>query len=266
FSAFRGLTVTLYALLPPAPKDAQAGGDPQSAAKVRRDCALWERLASFDAALDAARGLLVNAGMDPANVLVKREETTHPTDFHLCLEGLVGMYDAVVLGRRGAEGLSRLFEEGTAERLLHSDTMLPCWVCRRFDPGRTGVLLCLDRSPGPNRLADHVAAMLQGDERHHVTLLHVRPRRGGEDDGHVFSQAARLLVDAGIPSERIRTKTLADGSPARAILREAEEGGYAAVAIGRKGEEPRGLRRLFSGSTGRALLRGLDGPALWFGG
>ena len=50
--------------------------------------------------------------------------------------------------------------------------------------------------------------------------------------------------------------------PAELILKQAEEGEFAAVAVGRTGGKPDGLRNIF-GSTSQTLLRKLEGAALW---
>ena len=61
--------------------------------------------------------------------------------------------------------------------------------------------------------------------------------------------------------ERIQSKVLKGSNPAQAILEEAHQGRYAAVAVGRTGASAAGLFSM--GSVSRALLSRLDKAALW---
>jgi hypothetical protein len=147
--------------------------------------------------------------------------------------------------------------------MLHAKFNFPLWLCRDVDYSRTGVLLCVDDSEAFRRMADHVGFILQGETRHAITLLRVMKKEGEQPEG-VFSDAIRILEDSGFPSRLIRTRLeIADDVPG-AILREANRGCYAAVAVGRTGMKKNGaLSRLFATSVTVALFRKLTGAALF---
>lgn len=264
-SDFSELKVTLFASLPAEPANWEKYDTYGSPDELR---AMRQKLCtSFTAALKTARSILERSGVAPCNIIEKSEPCAHTTDFHLALEGVAGLYDALVLGRRGVESLSQLFEESLTQRMFRTSLQLPCWACRRHESDRKNILLCVDGTPGPSRLADHISFILQRETAHAVTLFHVLPH-GQERDkaGMIFNEATELLVDGGFPMQRIRVRLAENSSPARAILDEAGSGRYAVVGIGRHCEDKSGLRRLFSGSTGRAVIKELGGAAIWFAG
>lgn len=266
FTDFSGLKVTLFASMPAKVTCWDDYSGFASLEDIEEMCATL--YSSFAQSMQQAHDLLVQGGMPPENITSKVEPCRHSTQLHLTLEGVVGRYDALVLGRRGIESLSRFLEDGLTERLYHSELMLPCWACRQHEPGRKNILLCMDRSPDPNLLADHIAFILDQDSTHDITLFHVLGSKEDERDvaSPVMNAAVDLLVDRGIPSPRIHIKFATNSSPAQAILHEAQEGQYAVVAIGRKGEAKHGLRSVFMSSTGKAVLRDLTGAAVLFGG
>lgn len=50
----------------------------------------------------------------------------------------------------------------------------------------------------------------------------------------------------------------------KAILKEADRGKYAAVALGRTGKGHTGLKKVFMGSVTEAMYKDLKHAALWF--
>lgn len=217
------------------------------------------------AALDTAAAMLREAGYAGDAVdakLILREVSTAQDILRECEQGL---YDAVVLGRRGQQGLEALMEQSVTCDILERAFVAPLWVCRRFEKGRQGVLLCLDGSDASLRMADHVGFMLREEPRHKVTLFTVLGQGplGPGDPGPLFAGALDILVENGVGPERVEALTAKGPAPARAILDEAGRGRYAVVATGRTGRGRGLLRRVFMGSSTQTLLRELDGAALW---
>lgn len=266
FSDFSNVRVTLFASLPSQSPTAPS----ESALESRKDILdMRAKLRdSFATALMESRAILEQAGMDPERIDEKSVPSIHSTDFHLALEGERGMYDVLVLGRRGLETFTQIFEDSTTERLLQNEELsLPCWACRQYRPGRKGILLCLDKAPGLSDLVEHVGSVCALAPDHDVTLFHVcGPREDRAVANSIFSETIELLAGRGVPGERVQV-AFAEGSvPARTILRKAQEGRYAAVALGRQGAPGHRIRKLFNGSTSKSLLCELTGAAAWFAG
>lgn len=215
--------------------------------------------------VDGALECLVEAGFGRDNLEAKTVVRSVSTAQDILREGDEGLYDALVLGRRGATRLMELMEESVSERVAFSDAACPLWVCRCPEAGRSGVLLCLDGSDASLRTADHVGYVVGGEPRHHVTLLRVlrNGRMGDESPGSMFLRARAILLENGVDPDRIHEKVVRGSSVPKAVLAEAGEGGYAAVAVGRTGRGRSLLRRLFMGSVGRAMLEELKGAVLW---
>ena len=255
--------VTLYTTVPQGPLvweeeknferlQEQAGGQDALQAKYRK-------------ALEAARQRLVRDGFSEDRI----ETKSTPRSFSKCMdiiqEGERGLYDAVVLGRRGIAGLESLIEHSLTTELHHEDVGCPVWVCRSPERGRKGVLLCLDGSKQSLRMADHVGFILEDERDHPVTLFQVqREAEPGPDPAKIFAKARKQLASNGFPEDMIQEKLVKAPRIAKTILAEAESGRYAVVAVGSTGSGHGFLQRMFLGSVSLTLLRELSGAALWF--
>lgn len=274
FEDLERIRVMLFASLPgnpesdatdiTTPSPATTSQAPPATATAERD----NLSASFAEALEKSRAILVQAGMPEQNIKHRVEACVRSVEFHLALEGAVGMYDALVLGRRGVESLSQLISESLTERLLATNIKIPCWACRHYQSDRHGILLCVDQSSRLVAMVRHVASICKENPGgSNVTLLHVRtPGEGQAEAEDVLQDARALLTDNGLGAESIRSLAVEDEVAARAILREADQGRFAAVAIGKQSATDTPQPFAVSGSTGRTLLRDLFGAALWFAG
>ena len=219
--------------------------------------------------LDEAKQWLVRMReFDPARIETKLAHPSRGTVPEIVEEAHNGLYDAVLLGRRGLSWVEQMFEDSVSHKMLWEDIDFPLWVCRMHQkdfPHR--LLLCADGSEESARVADHAGFMLRG-EPHEVTLLHVDGATDASeacrDADTCFSMAREALLETGFPAERIHEKSITATNAARAVAREAREGGYGAVAVGRRSShEPSALKLVFPGSTSVSLLRELHDIALW---
>lgn len=218
-------------------------------------------------ALAFAKRQLVRFGFDESLVETKLQTRKFSKAMDILQEGAKGHYDAVVLGRRGLSRFEEAFDESVSREVLEKGGELPLWVCRRPETGRRNVLVCVDGSENANRTADHVGFILGGESPHGVTLFMVRSgKEGGEGvEDAVFSKCREALLANGLPSERMEIKTVDSSGVAKAILKEAEKGMFAAVAVGRRSEaaEKGFFGRMFTGSVSTPLFKELEGAALW---
>lgn len=215
-------------------------------------------------ALEDARKWLVDMGFPSERIELKSAPAKLGTVKDIAAEAERGLYDAVVLGRRGISWFEELFEDSVTHRLLWESITFPLWVCR--NPGRRNknVLLCVDGSEEALRIADHVGFVLRDEPGHSVTVFH--NRAAGLPEGQriedIMKEALGVLRGNGIEDERVDFVVKSSRDPAELILKEARQGQYAAVAVGRSAGKPASLGALF-GSVSQTLLRKLEGAALW---
>ena len=225
---------------------------------TERECKLLE-----NEALQSAGRFLEQNGFPAENTLCQYRTKAVSTAKDILREAEQGGYDAVVLGRRGTSWLEEALGSSVSMQVLEKGLGVPVWVCRRIESGRGGILLCLDGSTSSLVMADHAGFMLEGAEEHGVTLFHVPNKESGSPE-EIFSRAREALLQNNIPANRIAEKEGSGRNVAKAIQKEAREGGYAAVAVGYSGTGNTGSRSPpVLGSVSNKLIHDLQGHALW---
>jgi len=216
-------------------------------------------------ALETAKAHLLKNGFEPDQVITKLQGRRVSKVMEIIQEGAKGLYDAVVLGRRGLSWLEQAFDESVTKGLLEEACTFPIWVCRRPDMDRRHVLACVDGSAASDRMVDHIAHILHQENGQSVTVIGVgkEGRINDKDTGTILSKSREMLINRGFSSERIHLKGIEEGSASKAILKEADEGRFAAVAVGRTGTGQGLLKKIFVGSVSQALFQQLQGAALW---
>jgi len=215
-------------------------------------------------ALAAARDWLLDMGFPADRVELKSSPAKLGTVKDIAAEAERGLYDAVVLGRRGLSWFDEIFDDSITHRLLWESITFPLWVCRNPARHRSNVLLCVDGSEQAMRVADHVGFILRDEAEHSVTIFHNRAQGlpEGERVEEIMARTGEVLARNGIGEERIDYLVKSSKDAAGLILKEADKGQYAAVAVGRSADRPGTLANIF-GSTSLTLLRKLEGAALW---
>ncbi|MGE4421528.1 MAG: universal stress protein [Pseudodesulfovibrio sp.] len=266
FDSFCDLGLTLFYAAPrSALWDRQEAGLPPSDAAVDQIVA-HKRGKGKKALEDAKRWITEIAGCDGENVRTKVVHSRLGTARELICEAREGLYDALILGRKGFTWFEEIFENSVCHELLWQDIDFPIWVCKRpSQVSHQNVLLCLDGSDPSLRMADHAGYMLADEPRQSFTLFHVA-QKGYADarSARIFDEALAILAEHGIPDERIEIKMVTGNSAFKAILKEARAGHYAAVAVGRRGAGSQTrMENLFPSTVSVNLLRQLQETALW---
>jgi nucleotide-binding universal stress UspA family protein len=106
-----------------------------------------------------------------------------------------------------------------------------------------------------------VGYVLSGRTGQPVTLMTVHPDKKEAD--RMLAAAEAELLKNNFPEEMIKTLVSKGKHPARAILKEADTGKYAVVAVGRREREPKLMKNLFLGSVSALLFDKLEGASLW---
>lgn len=215
-----------------------------------------------------ARRTLQNAGFDPDKIDEKVQPPQMGKARDIIREARKGRYDAVVLGRRVQAGLIDIMDQSVCREMLEAladSISFPLWLCRLPEAGRKNVLLCVDGSDPSDRMTDHVGYMLSHELGHEVTVFHVHdPGKHAHMEAEAtVNHAVDILIEAGMPLDRIKKDVRRGGNPARLIETEYDAGNYAAVAIGSAGTDRGFWNKMFVGSVARNLFKELHGAALW---
>jgi nucleotide-binding universal stress UspA family protein len=166
------LRVTLFHVMGAIPPDLarRAESEPQA---YRQLAELPQRnLGQAQAALEAGKRILTRHGLGEDQVQLKAHPRIADAARDILFEAERGLYDAVVLGRRGLSKTQELFLGSVTNQVVQHADRLPVWVVG----GRVTslkVLLAVDGSEGALRAVDHLAFMLGGNPECKVTLLHV---------------------------------------------------------------------------------------------
>ncbi len=214
-----------------------------------------------DLALEETVKHLMDRDFLEENLLCKVKKKMVSTSKDIIGEGNRGLYDAIILGRRGTSRLEEIINDSVSVKLLKGERNAPIWVCRNPEADRKNVLVCLDGSQESLHITDHAGFILSGEEEHQITLFHVQTRDSVPDK--LFSDAKNVLANYGIAQERVQEKVLASKNPAKAILSEADTGRFSAVAVGYSGEAQKSVFRM--GSVGLKLFYEMQGSVLWVG-
>jgi nucleotide-binding universal stress UspA family protein len=243
----------------------QAGGQPEVhslMAQEERDVLSEAEQRRGQGWLDEARDWAVAHGFAPENVLTRVAPQRFGTVKDIITEGHEGLYDAVLLGRRGLSWFEEYFTDSVTRAIIWEKIPFPLWISRMPQLDRTDVLLCVDGTGECLRMADHVGFILGHEPRHHVTILHIRER--GKDADAIVDSVRHAIMDNGVAEDRLRVKVVRAPDKAGAILKEAREGRYAVVAVGRRQHaHPTPLQRVFIGSVSLKLLDNTEDFTLW---
>jgi nucleotide-binding universal stress UspA family protein len=192
-----------------------------------------------------------------------------------------GLYDAIVVGRRGLSRAQKAFMGSVTAKLAEHGRVTPLWIVDG-NVISTRILLAVDGSEYSLRAVDHLSFMVGDNPDISVTLFHVMPRfsnycvidfdKKETDFQQVLAQGDRRCIDrfyvharekfneAGIQERQIEVKvTKRSVNVGKAIVDEAKKGDYGTVVIGRRGAS----KAFFMGSVSRYVLDRISNRALW---
>jgi len=251
--------------------------------KMRTKHAEWIRKEKESAQefLEETRHILLKANLREGNVGLILQERQVGIARDIIAESSKG-YDALVIGRQGSSKFRDIFLGSVSYKIVQAVGDIPVWVIGGDIRSRK-MLIAVDGSNNSRKALDYVGtfAAANGSE---VTLFNaVREFRlamldistpGGEeieekilaelekDVQRMFDTYRRRLEKAGVEARGISSKyTLQSRSRSGDILREANEGDFGTIVMGR-----RGLSRVHEFPLGRVtakVLNRADLFALW---
>lgn len=230
--------------------------------------------------LEEAQKAIVRGGFAESDVGIILQEREEGIARDIMAESAKG-YDAVVMGRKGLSKLNGPFLGSVANKIVEAVENIPVWVVGEKIKSKR-MLLAVDSSKNSRKMVDYAGVYTANGEAE-LTLLHVvRAFRLGlindlnltddeiegfteqveADIRRMFKTYKNLLEKAGVGAERISTKRIAQ-SQTRAgdILREAEEGGYGTIVMGRRGLSK--VRQFLMGRVANKVLHRAERFAVW---
>ena len=193
-----------------------------------------------------------------------------------------GLYDAIVVGRRGVTKTQRAFMGSLTADLVEHSKVIPVWV---VDGEITSekIMVTVDGSESSLRAVDHVAFMVGDNPDTFLTFFHVM-RREQDFSGVLFedtdskagekiisrwnkqfinefhAKAVERLKQAGIGEDRFEIRIVKrTRNVGKAITDTARKGGYGTVVVGRRGVN----RSFFMGSVSRYVLDKASNRTVW---
>lgn len=193
-----------------------------------------------------------------------------------------GLYDALLVGRRGIGKLEELFMGSVSATLLDKCHDVPMWIIDGKVNSRK-FLVPVDGTFHSLMAVDHLAFMLRDNPHAEITLFHSaamlanRPGINPEEfytqwgkewcDAHLnqpdslFRAPRQLLVEGGFPENRILwLQTMKGIDPSRQILRQSLIDEFGTIVMGRRGGDIN--KGIFKGVSDRVLFMA-EQVAVW---
>ena len=213
------------------------------------------------------------------------EVVTHPRVLGLAKDVLdcaeLGLYDAIVVGRRGLSRAQKLFMGSVTAKLVEHCMVTPVWVIDG-DVTSMRIMVAVDGSENSLRAVDHLSFMVAGNPKIKVTLFHVMPKVGDycvinfdeREIGleqvvargdrrcidHFYAHVRRKFEETGIQEDQVEIKVAKRAkNVGKAIIGEVKKGDYGTVVVGRRGMS----KAFFMGSVSRYVLDRTSNRALW---
>ncbi len=212
-------------------------------------------------------------------VQLKRGDLAHA----ILREARFGKYDAVAVGRRGFGRLASAWMGSVSHKLVEYAQGVPVWVIDGREWNKR-FLVAVDLGEPGLKVIDHVSFILSGHPEAEIVLFHVIPSLSGlwsrakeEDLAQLeelliehkekealefFRKAEKIFGEEAFRSGQIRIKIKASAfGPAGSIIKEAREGHYGTVVVGRRGLG--GFKELLLGSVSSKVVFSLNEQAIW---
>jgi nucleotide-binding universal stress UspA family protein len=236
--------------------------------------------------LEQAKKILIAGGFAEPSIEVKFHPLEKGVARDIIAEAGNG-YSAVVLRRRGMGALKTVILGSVAVQLLQSLTFIPIVIVGQAPPVKK-ILLAVDASAASMKAVEFVASFL-GGQGYEICVFHAIPGLGAvnfdlsEVKKHeppevemsdtcleafklkvarLFQDVKDRLTAAGFESEKISEKIISGvHSRSDAIVKEAADGGYGTIVVGRRGLSK--VDAFFMGRVGHEVVYGGKNFTVW---
>jgi nucleotide-binding universal stress UspA family protein len=228
--------------------------------------------------MDKAKQKLLHSGFSSDRVSIRIHNRKEGIARDIVKEARNG-YSAVIIGRRGMGTYREIIVGSVAKKIVDKVAFLPVLMIGELAPDNN-VLVAIDNSENAIRAVDYVAQILggfdfkislfhaiRGDQAIHPGIVHLFfPEESLEDAKTeaiaVFDKAKRRLEKAGFTADQINSK-LVSGVPSRAeaIVKEAREGDYRTIVLGRRGLSK--VQEFLLGRVSNKIINIIRRRAVW---
>jgi nucleotide-binding universal stress UspA family protein len=226
---------------------------------------------------------LSRRGIDPEHIATSVRVSGLNTADEILLEARKGMYDALVMGRRGLGVLEKIFMGSVSTSILEKCRDIPIWMIDGAVHSAK-ILMPVDGTIHSLRAADHLAFILHDNPHAEITLFHSSAMLAGrgvidpeELQGQwgkewcelhlsrpdsLFHAPEQILRESGFPEDRLhRLHTRRGIYPSRQILRQAIVDDFGTIAMGRRGTDAQA--GIFSRRVSDQIIAMAEGMAVW---
>lgn len=169
-----------------------------------------------------------------------------------------GLYDAVLLGRRGLSLFEELFDQSVTKELLDHAITVPVWICRK-PTNKNDIAVCFDGSEPSQRCLEHIAFMFKDEPKHRVVVITVTEDPKEIDE--LKSLIDKITKETGFDENRLNFNIIRGGRPVSMLLKAVKED-FGMVACGRSGKGTGLLGKIFMGSVSYELYSSLKDTTL----
>lgn len=231
--------------------------------------------------LEKYKAQMIASGIDASRIALKSLPRKTSLAHDILNYAQEGLYDAVLVGRRGISWIQEMFSESLSEELADRSRLIPVWVVDG-EVSCSKIMIATDGSESSLRAVDHLSFMAGHNQDVRITLFHVVPKlkdfcrisfdEADKELEEVLIQGNKRCVenfmlhafkkfkDAGIEKNQIEIREVATMmNVGKAIVEEAQNGDYGTVIIGR-----RGINKAFHiGSVSQYVLDNMSNRAVW---
>jgi nucleotide-binding universal stress UspA family protein len=231
--------------------------------------------------LEQHKNRMVLMGIDEKRIETATQKKVLGIAKDILDRGQRGLYDAILVGRRGLSRLQQTFMGSTTSQLVEHSRLIPVWVVDG-DVESMKVMLAVDGSEASLRAVDHFSFMVGGNEELKVTVFHVTPMLRNycvidfdekESDAgkviargarrcvdHFYAQARKKFTEAGLRDDQVELEVVKRSvDVGKAIVGQIRKQDYGTVVLGRRGTG----EAFFMGSVSKYVLDKTYGRALW---
>jgi nucleotide-binding universal stress UspA family protein len=245
-----------------------------------------EESGNIRACLEQARNGLISGGFSERSIEIKIHRLEKGVARDIIAEAKTG-YTAVVMRRRGMGALKNIILGSVAVKLLQALTFIPILIVGQA-PALKKILLAVDASPASMKAVEFVGSLL-GSHGYEVCIFHAIPGLGeihfdlseacrseltDVDMSDTCLEAFKLkvarlfhdvkgnLMTSGFEPEKISEKVISGvRSRSDAIVKEAEDGGFGTIVVGRRGLSK--VEAFFMGRVGHEVVYGGKQFTVW---
>lgn len=236
--------------------------------------------------LERAKNILITGGFPEQSIEIKFHCLQKGVARDIIDEARKG-YSAVVLRRRGMSALKNIILGSVAVKLLQSLSFIPIIIVGQAPPVKK-ILLAVDASSASMKAVEFIASLLCG-RGYEACIFHAIPSLGAiifdlselnkpelpevnmSDTCiesfklkvvRLFQDVKDMLIKSGFESEKISEKIISGVySRSDAIVKEAEDGGYGTIVVGRRGLSK--VEAFFMGRVGHEVVYSGKNFTVW---